>query len=164
MALSVHDSTKKARFSAQSALSRWLQEILDHQFDADEIATKNLPLKALHTFCKGADDLPRAFWLAVVCRQSVYQVSKAKEEKTYGKVLADACGEFFFTLFVCRACECFYWSNSLPYFIPNSVQVGRIIASASSCSVCITSIEWCSTWSMPCFNRKHRRGRKFFDL
>jgi hypothetical protein len=94
MSLSVHDSTKKARFSGQSALSRWLQEILTLQFDIDEVATKNLPLKSLHSFCKQADDLPRAFWLACVCRESVYQVAKSKEEKTYGKVLADACGKF----------------------------------------------------------------------
>jgi hypothetical protein len=97
MLLSVKKGSKKALFSAQSPISRWLQHIVGHQLDSKSDTKSGtdpeVPLKALHHFCRDSTNLARAFWLATVCRDAVAQAAEQKEEKTYGKISSTEAGK-----------------------------------------------------------------------
>ena len=94
MLLSVKSGSKKALFSVHSPISRWLQHIVGHQLDSKTGPAPEVPLKALHDFCRDSTSLARAFWLATVCRDAVAQEAKQKEEKTYGKISSTEAGKY----------------------------------------------------------------------
>lgn len=101
MLLSVKDVTRNALLCAQSPISRWLQDIVARQLDANH--SSQSPLQSLLEFCRKSTDLVRAFWLAAVCREAVEQASKQKEEQTYGKVRSSEAGmEIIFSSFFCQ--------------------------------------------------------------
>ena len=76
-------------FAKASPTSRWIQNIVKEQMDS---GTEKVPMTSLYDFCRGAEELLRSFWLAILCRQSVAAVAAEKEKKTYGKVLCEEIG------------------------------------------------------------------------
>ena len=85
MTLSMKDISKKIVFAKPSPANRWLQNMFRAVVDTDETGDDAL-LPALFTFCREAEDLVRAFWLASLCRQALSEASSEFEQKTYGKV------------------------------------------------------------------------------
>lgn len=89
MSISASIAASKSFFTLQPPISRWVQQLVVKQVDAFIATDQELPpiiLPELYIFCKQADDLVRAFWLATLCRDSVAKVVKKREVKTYGKV------------------------------------------------------------------------------
>ena len=89
------DITKKAMFAKNSPTNRWLQNIVQEEMDANtdtDTDRQQGPMESLYQFCRGAEELVRAFWLATLCRQSVWKVASIQEEKTYGKVSGEEIG------------------------------------------------------------------------
>ncbi|KAG7337367.1 Rab3 GTPase-activating protein regulatory subunit [Nitzschia inconspicua] len=84
--LSIKVATKNAVFAVNSPSIRWLKDIVSSQIDATADVDQIMPMKSLYRFCRESEDLIRAFWLATLCRQAVYEVAKEKEEQTYGKI------------------------------------------------------------------------------
>lgn len=77
-------------FAAESPVKRWLQERIKVQLE-DEKA-EHPPMESIYQYCRNADELVRAFWLAALCRECVSVVAREMEEKTYGKVSRNELG------------------------------------------------------------------------
>jgi hypothetical protein len=91
--LSVKDSTTKSIFAKDSPANRWLKEIIGLQLEKTA-ESGDVPMQSLHEFCKSSEELVRAFWLATLCREAVFQAASEKEDATYGKVSKEESGEF----------------------------------------------------------------------
>ena len=50
-------------------------------------------MESLFQFCRASEELIRAFWLATLCLEAIYQASIEQEEKTYGKVSCEKIGK-----------------------------------------------------------------------
>lgn len=83
--LSVKDSNTKAIFAKKSGANRWLKTIVFLQLD-QSLSTDIVPMDSLYEYCRASTELVRAFWLATLCREAMFQAAKEKEEKTYGKI------------------------------------------------------------------------------
>ena len=85
--LPIKISTKNAVFAEFSPSIRWLKKIVSSQLEGflDE-KSEIIPMESLFQFCRSSEDLIRAFWLAVLCRETIDEVATDFEEKTYGKV------------------------------------------------------------------------------
>jgi hypothetical protein len=88
MSLSAQEASRASLYDMWCPILRWLQDIIAASYDADSSSTlsEHNALKDLQKLCSEASDLPRAFLLAVVCREAVLITSKQFEAKTYGKV------------------------------------------------------------------------------
>ena len=93
MSLSVIESSRASLYDIWCPILRWLQDMIAASYDAasSNAINNNNALQHLQAFCSEASDLPRAFLLAVVCREAVLITSKQWEAKTYGKVSSKAC-------------------------------------------------------------------------
>jgi hypothetical protein len=136
MSLDARQALKSSLYEMWCPILRWLQELISTAYDVQGTgagtgtgsqATKRrvLPLERLYAFCQEASDLPRAFLLAVVCREAVAIASKQKEAKTYGAVSSkDAVAPWDSLLRKLRVCLIFtlrlYSENLGP--IPVSIQ------------------------------------------
>ena len=108
MSLPAPVAAKSSLLDTWSSPVRWLQDMVSDivdEFIAAEMSSEvrdfspndandSIFLSELYRFCTKADDLPKAFLLATACREAVSAVTKQKEEKTYGKVLRAAAGEY----------------------------------------------------------------------
>jgi hypothetical protein len=90
-----------------------------------------VPLKALHHFCRDSTNLVQAFWLATVCRDAVAQAAKQKEEKTYGKISSTEAGKYTLEFLVILDGCCVAYTR-LTVFAAFTI----IIQSASGTSYC----------------------------
>ncbi len=78
---------------------RWLNDVVLSYLQSEECerAIKEdgtvIMLEALYKFCEEADDLPRAFLLAVVCHDAIAAATKKIDDKTYGLVTSQLCGK-----------------------------------------------------------------------
>jgi hypothetical protein len=78
---------------------RWLHDMVLDYMESEDYNTRMkeegsvLFLETLHTFCCEATDLPRAFLLASVCHDAVMFATKHIEDKTYGLLTNQGCGE-----------------------------------------------------------------------
>lgn len=131
MMLSVKKGAKKALFSVHSPIIRWLQHIVGHQLDSKTGPDPEVPLKALHHFCRDSTNLVQAFWLATVCRDAVAQAAKQKEEKTYGKISSTEAGKYTLEFLVILDGCCVAYTR-LTVFAAFTI----IIQSASGTSYC----------------------------
>ena len=86
--LPIKIATKNAVFAKFSPSVRWLKEIISSQLDAVLEKPEVTTLDSLFDFIRASEDLVRAFWLATLCRETLYEVATEYEEKTYGKVEA----------------------------------------------------------------------------
>eukprot|EP00536_Pseudo-nitzschia_multiseries_P014988 jgi/Psemu1/320766/estExt_fgenesh1_pm.C_7970006 len=84
--LPIKKATKNAVFAQFSPSIRWLKEIVSCQIDNSLNDDNIAPMDSLFYFCRGSEDLIRAFWLAALCRQTIFEVATEKEGQTYGKV------------------------------------------------------------------------------
>lgn len=91
MTLSVKDISKKAVFATASPTTRWLEGIVKEDMDVDD-DNERTQMTSLYDFCRASEELVRAFWLAILCRQSVAEAATEKEAKTYGKVSSKEIG------------------------------------------------------------------------
>lgn len=78
---------------------RWLHDMVLDYMESNEYTKKKdnnkcLFLETLHTFCCEATDLSRAFLLASVCRDAIFFATNNIEDKTYGLITCEDCGEF----------------------------------------------------------------------
>jgi hypothetical protein len=69
-----------------------LKEIIGLQLEKTA-ESGDVPMQSLHEFCKSSEELVRAFWLATLCREAVFQAASEKEDATYGKVSKEETGE-----------------------------------------------------------------------
>lgn len=92
MSLSAREASRASLYDMWCPILRWLQDIMAASYDADSSSTlnENGALKNLLKLCAEASDLPRAFLLAVVCREAVLITSKQYEAKTYGRISSKA--------------------------------------------------------------------------
>ena len=91
-------SLPRSCVSDTSLIVRWLQELALHNLKGEDTEKTGdgiteeqgtpICLGCLHEFCSSCDNLPRAFFLAAICRQAVSLATKQQEAKTYGKVLS----------------------------------------------------------------------------
>lgn len=88
-ALPLKVATKNAVFALNSPSVRWLKDIVSLQIDGIREGTESDPMTSIHDFCRESEDLVRAFWLATLCREAIFEVAAEKEEKSYGKVDQD---------------------------------------------------------------------------
>uniref|UniRef100_A0A7S4EF62 Uncharacterized protein n=1 Tax=Pseudo-nitzschia australis TaxID=44445 RepID=A0A7S4EF62_9STRA len=84
--LPIKKATKNAVFVEFSPSIRWLKEIVSCQIDNSLDDAEITPMDSLYHFCRGSEELVRAFWLAALCRQTIFEVATDKEGQTYGKV------------------------------------------------------------------------------
>eukprot|EP00537_Pseudo-nitzschia_pungens_P000260 CAMPEP_0172374306 /NCGR_PEP_ID=MMETSP1060-20121228/55253_1 /TAXON_ID=37318 /ORGANISM="Pseudo-nitzschia pungens, Strain cf. cingulata" /LENGTH=1621 /DNA_ID=CAMNT_0013100911 /DNA_START=108 /DNA_END=4973 /DNA_ORIENTATION=+ len=84
--LPMKKATKNAVLAQFSPSIRWLKEIVSSQIDNSLDDEEMIPMDSLYYFCRGSEDLIRAFWLAALCRQTIFEVATEKEGQTYGKV------------------------------------------------------------------------------
>lgn len=57
------------------------------------LSTGTAPMDSLFEFCRRSEELVRAFWLATLCREAMFQAAKDAEEKTYGKISIEETGK-----------------------------------------------------------------------
>ena len=76
---------------------RWLHDIVQESVDnivhKKNEENKTIQLQPLFKFCQEAEDLPRAFLLAAVCRDAILGATKQLEDKTYGEITSEDCGK-----------------------------------------------------------------------
>ena len=84
--LPIKKATKNTVFAQFSPSIRWLKEIVSSQIDASLQNPEIKIMDSLFDFCRASEDLIRAFWLATLCRETIYEVATDYEGKTYGKV------------------------------------------------------------------------------
>jgi len=133
MTLPAKEAAQSSLFDMWCPILRWLQDMITSAFDEqdklnkdNETTTQNSTsaqnalltsasqLQSLQTFCSEADDLPRAFLLAVVCREAVFIATKRPEARTYGKVLSKVAVQPWDTL-LRKLRVCLLLSNRLAY-------------------------------------------------
>jgi hypothetical protein len=78
---------------------RWLHDMVLDYMESNDLTKKKengeiLFLETLHKFCCDAMDLSRAFLLAAVCRDAIFFATNNIEDKTYGLLTCEDCGEF----------------------------------------------------------------------
>ena len=66
-------------------MKRWLQDGIRTHLD-DQRENAEPPMQAIYEYCRGSDELVRAFWLATLCHEAISQVAEQKEEETYGNI------------------------------------------------------------------------------
>jgi hypothetical protein len=87
MGLPLKVYSEKGAISVSTPMGRWLQTLAGRQLESEASeGGHKIILHSLHQFCRESDQLVRAFWLATLCRDSVAEAAKQKEEKTYGKI------------------------------------------------------------------------------
>lgn len=86
--LPIKKATKNVVFAQFSPSIRWLKEIVSSQIDSapKDNNAEIKPMDSLYRFCRESEDLVRAFWLAALCRQAIFEVATEKQDQTYGTV------------------------------------------------------------------------------
>jgi len=84
--LPIKKATKNAVFAKFSPSVRWLKEVVSSQIDSSLDGPEITTMDSLFDFCRASEDLVRVFWLATLCRETLYEVATDYESKTYGKV------------------------------------------------------------------------------
>jgi len=93
LSLPALEASEASLYDMWCPILRWLQDMIAAAYDLEyegNSSEKHNMLPHLQTLCSEASDLPRAFLLAVVCREAVFIASKQREAKTYGKVSSKA--------------------------------------------------------------------------